>query len=804
MGFGPVRKEKNMKYLYIAEKPSSMQAAKSAYEAAGCPLGQIDFIGLAGHVCGLLEPKEYPQWQKKWRDLPLPMVPDDFQVKPIKKDIVKKVRDMLKNGKYDAIIVGTDSDVEGNGIYALLEKYLHLENFKALRFFEKDLTNKGLMNSFANLTDYHTNPRDVGMTEAYWIRAKFDWLIGFNLSVAYTVKTNMNMRVGRVKAPTLKLVYDNCRAIDNFVKKSSYLPTIITADPIITATLIDEEGKDFAYPERKDAELFLKSLGDTAIVKKIEKKIEKKPPQQLYKLTDVQYEAGQKYGYSPEQVLNFIQSLYEKKVVSYPRTEGKYVSSEKAKEFPVLLKAVAAVPGLSEVVENITPADIRKASSSKRFVNDAEVNKTSHDALIPTGKKPDYTEMSKGEKDICTMIYKRFLAIFLPDFIEEKRKYYLDVDGNPFICKGSTVINKGFTAIFDTKPKENLLPDVKEGQKLDIDKKDVHEVVSKPPARFTQGTLLKEMENIQKYMPESEFKTIMKEVEGIGMPSSRAKIISDLLSTGYMMEKGKGLYMTPMGISYIQYLDGQSITDPVLSAQWELHMKHVREGSESFDKVQEQILDYVKGAVKETMNHEFKQFEDPGKKNTETELMCPVCGHPLRKMNWGYGCSEYQNGCKFAIGKICGKMLTESQVKKLLNKGEIGPLTGFTKKDGSKFEATLVLEEEKTADGSFYKVGFKRFASKEAEMPDLYARCPKCGGKIIKGPYGWVCEKGCKPIVSYEICHRRMEQDMAEALFTAGQTPVLEGFFSDKKQRYFQAGLKIDGDKVSFYFPPRN
>ena len=185
-----------MKYLYIAEKPSSMQAAKGAYEAAGCPLGQIDFVGLAGHVCGLMEPKEYPQWQKKWRDLTLPMVPDDFLVKPLKKDIVKKIRDMLKNGNYDAIIVGTDSDVEGNGIYALLEKYLHLENFRVFRFFEKDLTSKEIMKSFANLTDFHTNPRDVGMTQAYWIRAMFDWLIGFNLSVAYTVKTNMNVQRG--------------------------------------------------------------------------------------------------------------------------------------------------------------------------------------------------------------------------------------------------------------------------------------------------------------------------------------------------------------------------------------------------------------------------------------------------------------------------------------------------------------------------------------------------------------------------------------------------------------------------------
>ena len=195
--------------LYIAEKPSTMILVKKAYERSNKPCGDITFVALAGHVCGLMEPKEYSQWNLKWKDLKLPMVPDSFRIKSIKPDLVKKIRDLIKSGDYKGIIVGTDSDVEGNGIYALLEKNLHLEKMKAYRFFETDLTDKGIMDSFKNLTDFHTCPRDVGMTQAFWIRAQFDWLIGFNLSVAYTVKTGMLMRVGRVKAPTLKLVYDN-------------------------------------------------------------------------------------------------------------------------------------------------------------------------------------------------------------------------------------------------------------------------------------------------------------------------------------------------------------------------------------------------------------------------------------------------------------------------------------------------------------------------------------------------------------------------------------------------------------------
>ena len=879
-----------MRYLYIAEKPSTMQTVKSVYEFAGSPLGKIDFISLAGHVCGLLEPKEYPQWKdQKWADLPLPMIPDDFQVKSIKPAIVKSIQDKLKKEKYDAIIVGTDSDVEGNGIYALLEKKLNLYHYKALRFFEKDLTAESIMQSFKNLTDFHKNPRDVGMTQAYWIRAQFDWLIGHNMTVAYTVKTNLTMRVGRVKAPTLKLVYDNWKAIEDFQKKSSYLPTVTTKNPLLNATYLTEEGEDGIFEKKEDAERLLQSLGNKATVKKKECKLTKKAPPQLLKLSDVQYEAGQKYGYSLTKTLAIIQSLYEKhKVVSYPRTDGKYVSSERAKEFPTLIKAVAAVPELKAEASGISLAAINQARGNKRYVNDTEVAKKSHDALIPTGKAPDYSKMTAEEQKICTMIYKHFLAIFLPDLTEEKRKYFLDVDGKTFVCKGSKIVDRGFTRIFDTKIKENELPDVTEGQQMDISKKEIHEVVSRPPARFTQALLLKAMEDIQKYMPESELKTIMKKVAGIGQASSRGEIVRDLLQTGYIEEREKGgLYMTEKGLAYIHYLDGKSITDPALSAQWELHMQHIREGEEKYEDVRKQILDYVNESVREVMDSSFDQFNDTentsklpcpfcgkplrktsfgygcsgypdcrfsigeiahkrltesqlsdlltkhrtgvikgftNKKGTKfdavlvlknraisfefpesiretKDLMCPVCGSPLQKFAWGYGCSEHKNGCNFVIGKIGGKMLTESQVKTLLNKERLGPLSGFHKKDGTTFEATLVLEKEEDENGKEnYKVAFEHRNSLQNTAKDIYARCPVCGGTVVRGKWGWICGKNQCSEVPYKLSEREIEPETAEQIFAVGHSSMLEGFIS-KKQKPFSAILEMKDGKVRFSFP---
>ena len=883
-----------MGYLFIAEKPSTMKVVKQVYEQSSRPLGSITFVALAGHVCGLMEPKEYRQWKGLyWNQIDLPMIPENFNVKAIKPDIVNKLKEMIKTEGFDGIIVGTDSDVEGNGIYALLEKMLHLENIKTLRFYETDLTEKGIMDSFHNLTDFHKHPRDTGMTKAFWIRAKFDWLIGFNLSVAYSVKTNMLMRIGRVKAPTLKLVYDNCYAIDNHIKKTSYLPVICTENPMVTATLVDENKKDKMYELLEDARRFVDQLSNKAVVREIECKTVKRPPQQLYKLSDIQVEAGQKYGYSPETTLNALQSLYEKhKVMSYPRTDGRYISSEKAKEFTSLLAPVAVVPGMEPFSRSITADMMEQVSKNKRFVNDNEVKKTSHDALIPTGKIPDFSKMSEEEKNICIMVYKRFLAIFLPDLVEEKKRVILDADNNLFLCRGSIVKERGFTAIFDTKIRQVNLPELVKGQSLTISQKGLHEVVSQPPKRFTQALLLDAMENIYKYMNDNDLKATMKEVKGIGQPSSRASIIQDLIKTGYIEEKGRGLYITESGKAYINYLQGHSIVDPSLSAQWEQHLQNIREGSEDYEGVYEKMLSYVHYTMQEikekdivpvkdshSQNRNVMDFHCPlckhpmiktkkgygcsrypecgffigeiahkklsqaqakellekgktgqisgftskdGKKfsaklalkdgritfdfpdrsseGKKTSLICPVCGSPLLKNEWGFRCS--QQGCQFGIGPICGRKLTEDQAGELLCKERLGPLD-FKKKDGSHFDAVLVLEPEMNGDAiTGYKITFEKKNRIVQQSEDINAKCPICGAAVVRGKYGWVCssEKHCAS-VPYLLCERQIEGNIAEILFNMEQTPLLDGFLSKKNTR-FNASLKMDETgKIRFVFP---
>lgn len=775
-----------MKYLYLAEKPSTMNAVKKVYDQSSKPLGEIDFFALSGHICKLCEPKEYEDWDVKWKDRTLPMVPPDFKVGVINKAKVSELSQKLKQTSYDGIIVGTDSDVEGNGIYDLVEQYLGLQKYKALRFFETDLTPKGIMDSMSKLTDYHSNPRDVGMTESFRIRSRFDWLIGFNMTVAYTVKSGFLMKVGRVKAPTLKLVYDNCTAIDNFNSKTSYQPQIKTENPEITALLIDEDNKPLTYITKDEANKIIETFSGTVKVESFEKQKIRKQPNQLYKLSDIQYEAGQKFGYTPSRTLEIIQNLYEKyKVISYPRTDGRYVSQEKSKDFPQLLDAVKSIPELKDIAERVTSEDILAVQSNKRFVNDVEVAKTSHDALIPTGNTSPISSLPTDEKNICTMIFRRFLSIFLPPLDEEKTKVILNDNGNRFVATGSKVLNAGYTKLYQI-PKDTPLPEVVKGQELKTSETQLHEVVTKPPTRFTQSSLIKAMENVQKYMSAGQLKDTMKKVGGIGQPSSRDSIISDLISTGYIEDvksgKGKGLHITESGKAYIENLGDSSLVNPELSAQWEVYMNDIRSGERKYSDVYEMILEYTKTTLDELNKIKIKKINT---KNREIIGKCPKCGRDVVKLPKGCGCSGYPE-CDFSIiTTVAGKKLTDKNVKDLLTGKETDVIDGFINKKGKKFQASLMLDENK-------KIVWAPFEK------DTNYKCPKCGKKILKTPIMYKCsDDDCGFVLWKSFGGRMLSNNQVENLLQGKPTGIIKGL-KRKDGTTFDASLVIKDGKLVF------
>lgn len=776
-----------MKYLFLAEKPSTMKAIKAAYESSNKPLGDVDFFALAGHICKLCEPKEYEKWNVKWHDRELPMIPEQFKVGVLTQNKVSELKALLKKTKYDAIIVGTDSDVEGNGIYDLIDTYLGLHNYKTYRFFESDLTPKGIMRSMNALQDYHTNPRDVGMTQAFRIRSRFDWLIGFNMTVAYTVKSGFLMKVGRVKAPTLKLVYDNCMAIDKFSSTTAYQPSIVIENPDITAYMVDEENKAVSFTTKQEAEKVFELLSGIAKVESFDTNIKKSQPNQLFKLTDIQYEAGIKYGYTPEKTLELIQSLYEHhKLISYPRTDGRYVSSEKSKDFPRLLQAVSKMPELTDIAQSVTPEIISSVQSNSRYVNDAEVQKTSHDALIPTGDTAALNKLSVDEKNICEMIFRRFLSIFLPPLEEEKSKMILNNNGHRFSCTGSKVINPGFTILYQ-HPKDAPLPVAQPGQEFKESKCLLHEITSKPPARFSQASLIKAMENVQKYVKETDLKNAIKKAGGIGQPSSRAAIISELVSTGYIKDitsgKGKGLHITELGRKYIENLGNSSIVSPELSAQWEIYMNDIREGTATYDEVYDKIISYVHDALNE-LNHMHIEKINNDKKQVG---VCPICGRPVVELRQGYGCSGYPE-CHFAIFKtIAGKTLTNKNISDLLAGKTTDVISGFKSKNGNTFSAALMIK-----DGTVTWAPFETPTS---------LKCPKCGANLIKTPLSYKCSNNanCDFILWSRICEKTLTWQQVEKLISGKSTGVIKGF-KNRDGKTFDASLIMQDGKLKWNF----
>lgn len=780
------------RYLFIAEKPSLMREVEKTYKKhksdIESTIGEIDFMALAGHVCRLLEPSEYPEWDEKWKDIDLPMIPKTFKIDAIhdKKKIISDIKKRVKEG-YDGIIVGTDSDVEGNGIYYLLEQYLGLEKMEALRFFEDGLTDAEILKSFHTITDYHKEARDVHMTEAFKIRSHLDWLSGMNFTVGFSVKSGFTMKVGRVKAPTLKLVYDNSIAIDNFEPHTDYELKAVYKEGFC-GNYITKEGAVRFETEEKALD-FGKSLGTLGKVKSITKKTVITPVPQLYKLSDVQVDAGKQFGYDPTKTLNLIQALYEThKVVSYPRTDGRYISTEKAKELPILLKAVSAVPELESYVKSITTADIDKVKKDKRIVNDVEVKKASHDALLPTGKIPDLTKLTKDEINILTLIYKRLAAVFMNPLKEEKTVLIVDIDGNEFKTNGKILVDKGWTALYNRKSTDMELPPLLKGDPITVSRYETDEKTTTPPARLTQATLIDAMENIAKYIEDKDKKKIMKEVKGIGMPSSRAKIISDLLKSGYMESKGKAqsLFITESGKKYIENIKDFTICKPELTAEWEARMQHIKEGSESYEVVKLDMIKYVKEMVEEIENAKIEKSSWNG--NKSTGLVCPICGNPVLNSKFGYFCSEKKNGCTFSIqNTIAGKKLTEKNLKDLCEKGKTGKIKGFQSKAGKTFDAALkmTITDEKTS-----KIEFVFESSEPKETKSSYL-CPHCQSRIIADKWAWRCEKNCGFSLSYKIAGKEMNESELKELIEKGRTQKMNGFLSKTGKR-FSASLVLE------------
>ena len=638
------------KALLIAEKPSLMRDILAVYNKMKMD-DIIDFMAFAGHTMTLAEPGDYKaEWgEKKWSWDMLPIVPDNFKCKvsPDKVKLYKELKYKLDTGKYDYVINACDPDREGQAIFQYFYEHTGCK-LPVKRFWTNDLTEVSIKKTLLNLRD-NNEPFLKNLMIASKLRGQFDWLVGMNLTVASSLQMHTTSKVGRVKTPTLKIIVDRELEILNFKPKTTYELEATFGD--YSGVHFDTEGV-VRFNTKEDGEKIIKDLSKEGIVESIEKKTESTTAPQLYSLSSLQTDASKTFGYTAEETKSLVQSLYEKKILSYPRTDNPYISSELAKKFPMLLKATTAIPELESYANDIIAnKKVQEAvAKNKKYVDDAKMAESGHYAIVPTGVVPHLSKLSKDELNIFTMVSKRLVAIFMPPMKVSKTTIVTNSNGYLFRTTGKILIDKGFSVIFDTKTSDVLLPDVKKGDKFPLTKTALNEKISTPPLRYTDGTLISVMENPIKFLLDEGLKTTIKENKGIGTTATRDNIIGELVANGYIeKKKGRGkveyIYATEKGISIIENLKDKEISSVDLTGVWEDNLSKVEKGDMNANEFKKLMVDYVLKSIDDIKNSSMSKVSNNS--NAEVLGACPKCGKPFKEGKDFYLCSGYKATCDF-------------------------------------------------------------------------------------------------------------------------------------------------------------
>lgn len=751
-----------MKYLLIAEKPSLMKEIQKCYNnhksEVVSKVGYIDFIALAGHVCRSFEPNDYSEWKDmKWQEVEYPMIPRKWKIKPIndarKKQILNTIKEKIDD--YDGVIVGTDSDQEGYGIYYLLEQYLGLGDKPALRFMEHSLTDSEILKSLLSMTDFHSDPVHVNFTKSFLLRSRADWLYGMNMTRMMSVKMNALQNIGRVKAPTIKLVYDNSLAIDNFKPRKYWQLEADYGD--FKATYV-KDGKAVQFDD-------IGKIPNPPLKGKVKEKTTERSTThapKLFDLTAIQSEAGSQFGLKPTDTLAIIQSLYEKhKIISYPRTQCQYVSEAKAQEFPHMIKLMDAFPELAPYVNQITSADIQRVFKDKKVVNDKEVQKESHDALLPTDKRPEIDELSPNEYRICLMIYKRLLAQFLPQLEEDKTQLVISHGNYDFQTSGKIVVNQGWKVLYN-EVKDAAIPNIEKGDDITAKKMLKAEKTTTAPKRLTQAALIAAMKNIGSQIEDAELRKSLNDSQGLGTPATRATIIKEIIDNGFVTEQKNALYISALGKAYIENLHGIDIVSPVFAAEMDTKIKQIQRGEASY----EEIYDYFVNDLRKVC----KQVENQKINAPTVDFKCKKCGSQLQDQRFNYTCPD----CDFKIPKeLCGVKIDEKMIKTMYE-GKPTASKNFKTKEGKKFSARLILTDEGV------KFNF-----------DSGVKCPCCGSENVRfNKGGAFCDCGLKVWRSMSG-HEFSDKELQNLCNKKKLTSVT---FKSKVGKDFTANVVIDED----------
>ena len=814
------------KKLIIAEKPSvanDIARVLGGFTRVGDYFESDEYVlsSAIGHLLEIAAPEKYEVKRGKWSFANLPVIPPEFDLRPIERteDRLKLLTKLIKRKDVTALINACDAGREGELIFRYIVQHVGVKK-PVQRLWLQSMTQGAIRDGFDGL---RRDEELLPLADAAKCRSEADWLIGINGTRAMTAFNSKEggfylTTVGRVQTPTLAILVEREQKIRAFRSRDYWEvhARFQAAGGEYAGRWFDEAfKKDDIDPDRRAERIWVEAdalsvvsdcLGNEGSVSE-----ETKPTTQLspllFDLTSLQREANSRFGFSARTTLSLAQALYERhKVLTYPRTDARALPEDYMPTVTATLQTLkdktlssgAYAPFATQILKQgwVRP--------NKRIFDNKKIS--DHFAIIPTQQAPK--QLNEAEAKIYDFVVRRFLAVFYPaaEYLQTVR--ITRVAGHPFKTEGKVLVNPGWLSVYGrtVAEEDENLPAISQGENVNTVEVRSEASQTKPPARYSEATLLSAMEGAGKLVEDEELRAAMDQ-KGLGTPATRAAVIEGLLREDYLHRNGRELQPTPKAFSLLfalKHFGIEELTSPELTGDWEYKLKQMELGK----LARGEFMDHITSLTMEMVTR-VKTGEIPDTAFATVEAPCPRCGGTIQENYRKFQCLK----CDFSLWKVLSsREWAPEEIAELITNGKIGPLSGFRSRIGRPFVAAIRLGKDQPIEFDFGQD--RTDASGEIEMPDLegkepLGKCPKCGGRVFELDMTYSCEhslgkeKSCDFRSGRIILQRPMEREQMVKLLETGKTDLLHRFIS-KKGRPFSAYLAKGPDgKVGFEFAPR-
>ncbi|MFA6163632.1 MAG: DNA topoisomerase 3 [Methylobacter sp.] len=735
-----------------------------------------------GHLVELKEPDEYDKAWKRWSLESLPIIPEQFGLKARGDASAQKQLNTIKHlfKAADEIICATDAGREGELIFRYILSWTECLQKPFKRLWISSLTDDSIRKGFAQLQEGHAYD---GLYRAAKCRSESDWIVGLNATRLYTLKFGQQgslWTIGRVQTPVLALIVQKDLDISNFIPKDFWELHTLYRDT-------DFQYVGGRFDSKADADALLSQItGQDFQITSIKGKRELLNPPLLYDLTDLQKDMSIRHGLTADQTLTCTQQLYEKKHVTYPRTDSRCLTNDMKPGMKPLLEKLRTNFG-----PQIEPLNLDKLTLSSRIFNDVKV--TDHHAIIPTTALPG--SLSGHEAKVYEAIVQRFIAAFYPPCVKQITTVQGEVAPTvKFKTTGTIIESPGWQVLYKNEAsaqsdkESKILPNFVQGE-TGPHQPSVNQGKTTPPKPYNEASLLSIMESAGKTCDDEELKEALKE-KGLGTPATRASIIEVLIKRNYIQRQKKTLLSTESGRHLISLIADDRLKSAAMTGEWEGKLKKIEHNAYDPDQFMAEIIRFTQ-KIKDESDRPLYDQSRLGD--------CPLCQKPVIEGRKGYGCSDWKAGCKFVLWKqVYGIPVTRDMACQLLQNTRT--LQSYAiKLDDDVFNAQLTLNNQG-------EIGYSKTESgQRPAVKTAIADCPLCNGKIVETVKAYSCSEwrnGCKMVIWKTVAHKKITTTMAKKLLSNGETGLLKGFKSGKGTE-FEANLKLVDGKVEMEFVAR-